>query len=215
MTLVVFGDSITQAVEQKPDDRWPEILGRALAERFTTADIRVVNAGVGGNTSREGLARIERDVLRHRPRWVTFEFGNDATHEPDRHVSPEEFEENLDRIIQRVSDEAGGLAIPMTFPPIVDAWHASRHQPFYNAHGGMDRYQDLYREATRRVAHAHGLPLVDLDRMLRKEMGERGPASCILPDGVHLTVHGNACVARAVRDVLSPEIEKVLNAQPR
>jgi lysophospholipase L1-like esterase len=206
--IVALGDSITEAGHQKPDDRWPEILRRALQERFTGIAFQVVNAGVGGNTSREGLARIERDVLRHRPRFVLFEFGNDATPEPDRHVPVAEFIQNLNRIIARVSEETGGLSIPMTFPPVIDRWHVYHDHPFFRQNGGQDGYQERYREATRQVAREHNLPLVDLDGALRKEIARQGPEPCILPDGVHLTAHGNERVSLAVLRVLAPEIEK-------
>jgi lysophospholipase L1-like esterase len=210
VTIVAFGDSITGATRQKPEERWPEIVRRTLQGRFTQIEIRMVNAGAGGNTSREGLARIEKDVLRHAPHFVLFEFGNDGTVDPARHVSLAEFRENMGRIITRVSEEAGGRAIPMTFPPIIDRWHVRGRHPFYSQTGGLDRYVELYREATRQLARARKCPLVDIDSALRNEMAQRGPESCILPDGVHLTTHGNECVALAVLHVLSPEIEKHL-----
>lgn len=56
----------------------------------------MINSGVGGNTSREALDRIGKDVLVYRPDLVMVEFGgNDATPDPNREVSPDEFEENL------------------------------------------------------------------------------------------------------------------------
>ena len=98
LTIVAFGDSITQAKEVAPEKRWPELLRAALQARMPGRGFAVVNAGVGGNTSREGLARIERDVLAHRPDWVLVEFGgNDATHDPARHVPPDEFAANMAR----------------------------------------------------------------------------------------------------------------------
>ena len=85
VTIVAFGDSITEASHQPPENRWPEVLRLLLRERSPGTDITVINAGVGGNTSREGMARIEQDVLRHNPHFVLAEFGNDATPE----MSPE------------------------------------------------------------------------------------------------------------------------------
>ena len=66
-TIVAFGDSITEAGHQALHDRWPALLNRLLRDRFANLDIEVINAGVGGNTSREGLRRIDTDVLQHRP----------------------------------------------------------------------------------------------------------------------------------------------------
>jgi lysophospholipase L1-like esterase len=213
VTIVAFGDSITEAAQQELPARWPELVRRALQTRFADADMHLVNAGVGGNTSREGLARIERDVLAHRPHFVLFEFGNDSTMEPDRHVSVEEFRRNMGRIMHLVAGAGGGRAIPMTFPPVIDRWHAWSDNPYYTQKGGLDKCQELYREATRQMARERGCPLVEVDGALRKEMAQRGTESCILPDGVHLTARGNECVALAVVDVLSPEVEKHLNGR--
>jgi len=62
VTIVAFGDFITEAGHQKLKDRWPEILSQSLQVRFPTINIQVINAGVGGNTSQEGLKRIEQDA---------------------------------------------------------------------------------------------------------------------------------------------------------
>ena len=67
MTIVAFGDSITETSHQQTDDRWPEILRRKLQENFAGIEIAVVNAGVGGNTSREGLARIKTEIAQQGP----------------------------------------------------------------------------------------------------------------------------------------------------
>jgi lysophospholipase L1-like esterase len=210
VTIVAFGDSITEAGHQKPDDRWPELVRRTLQKHFAGIDIKVVNSGVGGNTSREGLARFDRDVLPHHPQFVLFEFGNDQTSEPARYVPVPEFRKNLDLIMTRVARECGAIAIPMTFPPIIDLWTPHSHTPFYVQQGGPDKSQNLYREATRQLALDRACLLVDIDSTLRKDIEQQGPGSCILPDGVHLTAHGNELVAAAVLNVLLPAIEKYL-----
>jgi lysophospholipase L1-like esterase len=74
----------------------------------------------------------------------------------------------------------------------------------------LDKFLDLYRDATRQLAQARACPLVDIDGILRKEIARQGPESCILPDGVHLTARGNELVAQAVRRILLPEMEKHL-----
>lgn len=210
VTIVAFGDSITETSHQQTDDRWPEILRRKLQENFAGIEIAVVNAGVGGNTSREGLARIKKDVVCHHPHFVLFEFGNDPTPEPARHVAVDEFIKNLSLIIARISTEAGGCPIPLIFPPIIDRWHCDYNHPVAQQNGGQDRHQEQYRAATRQVARDHRLPLADIDGALRTEIAQQGPESCILPDGVHLTARSNECVVLAVLQVLSPEIENHL-----
>lgn len=75
--VVAFGDSITEATHQAPEARWPAILNQTIQPHFSDCVITIINAGVGGNTTREGLQRIEKDVTSHEPHLVLAEFGND------------------------------------------------------------------------------------------------------------------------------------------
>lgn len=80
--VVFFGDSITQGYGVPPEESFPSMVGRELGLAF-------VNAGVPGDTTAAGLARIERDVLAHRPRLTLVEFGgNDFLREADRRRGP-------------------------------------------------------------------------------------------------------------------------------
>jgi lysophospholipase L1-like esterase len=72
--IVAFGDSITDGSRSTPDtnNTWPAILAARLGADLPTANIAVVNEGIGGNrvlsdgTLFQGvsaLARLDRDVL--------------------------------------------------------------------------------------------------------------------------------------------------------
>ena len=95
-TIVAFGDSMTECKALEPSKRWPGLLQRRLNRASAGIRCEVVNAGVGGNTSREGLARLERDVLPHRPDLTLVQFGgNDTTPDPARAVPFDEYVRNL------------------------------------------------------------------------------------------------------------------------
>ncbi len=215
VTIVAFGDSITQASHQPEGGRWTDLLCESLARQLPDRAVRMINAGVGGNTSREGLQRFERDVLAHAPDVVLAEFGNDATPDTNRHVSPDEFASNFEIFRREIEERGGGRLIILVFPPVVDAWHQHGAHPFYAEHGGADGAQEVYRERVRAFARSHGVPLVDLSLALRRVMGAEGPGSCILPDGVHLTARGNRMVADAVLVALAPEIARAAPASGR
>ena len=153
---------------------------------------------------------MEKDVLQHRPHFVTAEFGNDATMEPDRHVDLEEYAANFGKIKSKLHDACQGKLIILTFTPMVDDWHQFGKLEEVVKAGGVDACQQLYRETTRRLAREQGLPLIDTDLALRKEMALKGPGECILPDGVHLTIRGNEVVAEAVFAGMAPFIAKFL-----
>ena len=69
--VVVLGNSIADGRGSGTDrnDRWPDNLARQLAANGKTANIAMLNAGIGGNTILRGglgptaLARFDRDVL--------------------------------------------------------------------------------------------------------------------------------------------------------
>jgi len=203
--IVAFGDSITAASGQPEGEKWIDLVEARLRARFPEPDFVTVNAGVGGNTSREGLARIETDVLAHQPGYVLVQFGgNDATADSARHVTLDEYAENLERIRRSVVGETGGTVLLLTFPPIIDEWHGWGSHEMYQEAGGCDRYIEPYRRVTRAFAERHGLLVIDIDRALRDACAADGNGEYILPDGVHLTEKGNEVVADTVYHAMCP-----------
>ena len=69
--IVAFGDSITDGAHSTRDAnaRWPDVLAARLQADKKTADLGVLNEGIGGNrvlhddTGPSALARFDRDVL--------------------------------------------------------------------------------------------------------------------------------------------------------
>ena len=199
--IVAFGDSITRGYGLPVGAGWVELLSARRKTNQGADAAPVFNAGGNGNTSSEGMLRMETDVLPHLPGIVFVEFGgNDAVHDK-RHVSVDDFERNLLIICQRLKDH-GGRVVLVTFPPIVDRWHIYYSDPYYQRWGGLDRCVEEYRERTRQVAQRSGLPLFDLDRFLREEITKDGAEGYIQPDGVHLTPRANVAIAEAVRQFL-------------
>lgn len=70
-SIVAFGDSITDGAHSTPNanSRWPDLLARRLQANKKTADLGILNEGIGGNrilhdnTGPSALARFDRDVL--------------------------------------------------------------------------------------------------------------------------------------------------------
>ena len=90
--VVTLGDSLTDGRGSTTDgnNRWPDDLARRLATNAPTAEVAVVNMGIGGNGIFAGLgpaavARFDRDVLNQSGvRWViVFEGVNDIGSGPD------------------------------------------------------------------------------------------------------------------------------------
>ena len=90
-TIVVLGDSIASGAGSGPGEAYPDLLAARLGTE-------VVNAGVSGNTTADGLARID-EVLAEDPWLVIVELGgNDFL----RRVPPEQTEQTLRQILDRL-----------------------------------------------------------------------------------------------------------------
>lgn len=95
-TIVAFGDSIVEGYQQP--EGWPEMLERDLSGRYPGT--HVINAGVAGDTTGDGLRRIREDVLDHDPDLVLIAFGlNDMKNG----VSLSQFESDLSTIVLEVA----------------------------------------------------------------------------------------------------------------
>lgn len=66
--IICFGDSLTFGYGVNPGENYPTMLGKLL--KFP-----VLNKGIDGDTTSEGLRRLKNDVLDHDPRLVIIEFG--------------------------------------------------------------------------------------------------------------------------------------------
>jgi len=111
-TLVAFGDSLTAGFGLGPGEGFPEQLQKVLADKGN--DIKVVNAGVSGDTTSGGLARLDWS-LGDKADAVILELGaNDAL----RGIPPDVSRNNLEKLIVRMKEKnikvlmAGMLAPP-------------------------------------------------------------------------------------------------------
>lgn len=186
--VVCFGDSITAA-------GYPVELGDVLQGR------RVINAGVGGNTTAQGLARIDADVLVHKPKAVVVLFGtNDSVISKAGafRVPPADYEQNLREIVSRCRKQ-GAQVVLCTPPPIIAESYFQRHpKEQYDAKGGLDAILTRYADAVRRVAKSMDVPVVDLARQFPKDTLHL--KAC----GVHPSPLGEKRIALLVGKVLEP-----------
>jgi acyl-CoA thioesterase-1 len=110
--ILDFGDSLTAGYGLMPDEAFPPRLQEWLRQHGIAA--HVVNAGVSGDTTTDGLARLDW-ALADRPDLVILALGaNDAL----RGIDPATVRDNLDKMIQKLA-AAGAqvLLLGMVAPP--------------------------------------------------------------------------------------------------
>lgn len=124
--LVGFGDSLMAGYQLPASDAFPVKLEAALKAKGY--DVEIANAGVSGDTSSGGLARLDWSVP-DGTKGVILELGaNDAL----RGIAPEETEKNIDAMLTRLKER--GIAVllaGMLAPPNMGADYEKRFNGIY------------------------------------------------------------------------------------
>ncbi|WP_441716911.1 MULTISPECIES: arylesterase [unclassified Inquilinus] len=179
--ILALGDSLTAGLGLSEADAFTTQLEAAL--KAQGYDVRVLNAGVSGDTTAGGLDRLDW-ALADKPDLALVELGaNDML----RGVDPTAVRANLDKILARLGDAkiptllAGMLAAPNLGPAYGAAFDAI--------------YPDL--------AKAHGVPLYPffLD-------GVAAQAALNQADGMH----PNAAGVKVIVDRITPAVVSLIKA---
>ena len=188
--LVAFlGDSLTSGWRLREEEAYPALVGRALAARGRP--VRVLNAGVSGDTAAKALARLPA-VLEHRPDVVVVALGaNDGLSRQPL----VETEATLERIVRDA--EAAGSRVVLVGLRLGTGDAAPR---VGDTAGDEERSRSLW-GVYPRVASAHALPLVP-DLLA----GVTGRAELLFPDRLHPNAAGQRQLAENVR----PQLELLL-----
>jgi acyl-CoA thioesterase-1 len=181
--LVVFlGDSLTAGYGLSADEAFPAHVERLMAARGQP--VRVLNAGVSGDTSAGGRERLAW-FLRQKPAIVVVELGaNDGLRGQPLAAT----EANLRDIVER-SRAAGARVVlaGMQIPP----------------NYGPD-YGRGFAAIFPRLAADYGAPLIPF--LLE---GVAADPAFNLPDGIHPNAEGQKLVAATVVETLSPLVREL------
>jgi lysophospholipase L1-like esterase len=113
VTIVCFGDSITAGYGVRKG--YPYFWKEMLQKKYPDAMIELINSGVSGDTTIDGLARLDLAVLFYQPDLVTINFGiNDAV----MGLGISEFKANLKKIIQGILEGAGSDVLLLSSQPL-------------------------------------------------------------------------------------------------
>jgi acyl-CoA thioesterase I len=124
--VAVLGDSLTAGYGLAPDESFPAQLQAALDARGVAAE--VINAGVSGDTTAGGLARLDW-MLKDKPDAVIVELGaNDGL----RGLDPAETYANLDAIVTKLHRQNIKVLIAgMKAPPNLGKDYAAEFDSIY------------------------------------------------------------------------------------
>ena len=177
--IVGFGDSLMAGYGLGAGEGFPEKLQAALRKRGH--DVVIANAGVSGDTTGDGLARLDWSIP-DGTRLVIVELGaNDML----RGLAPADTERNLDKMLSRLKERL----IPVLLVGM-------RAAPNLGADYG-DAFDGIYP----RLARKHAVPLYPF--FLEGVAADR---TLLLEDGMHPNAAG---IDRMVERML-PQVEKLI-----
>jgi acyl-CoA thioesterase I len=179
--IVAFGDSLTAGYGTDAGNSYPDFLEKDLTTNGF--HYHVVNAGISGNTTKDGLDRLG-DVLALKPAVVIVAFGgNDGL----RGLPIDSTRRNLDQIVSKLQRAGikivlGGITLPPNYGP---------------------DYIRQFNETYAMLAQHYHVPLLPF--LLKDVYGVSGSMQA---DGIHATAQGNQQVARNLLPLLTPLLHK-------
>ncbi len=177
--ILALGDSLTAGFGLAPDEAFPARLERAL--RAEGRDVHLINAGVSGDTTAGGKARLDW-AMAAKPTLAIVELGaNDGL----RGLDPKLTHDNLDTILKRL--EAAGV------PALLTGMLAP---PNYGK-----AFEAEFKAVFSRLAAEHDVVFYPffLD-------GVAGDPRLCLPDGLHPNARG----VDVIVDRILPSVRKLL-----
>ena len=175
--IVCFGDSLTAGYGTDPGQAYPDYL-QQLLDRDHFA-YRVINSGVSGNTTKDGVDRLPR-ILAHKPQIVVLEFGgNDGL----RGLPLEQTQSNIATMIEQL--QAANITVALagiTLPPDYGPTYIAKFNAMYPA-----------------LAKKYKTPLLPF--LLAGVWNTPGDMQ---DDHTHATAQGNKVVAANVKHLLAP-----------
>ena len=186
--IAFLGDSIT-AAGRRPGGYCQLVLA-ALKDQGIEA--KPVFAGISGHKSNQMLARLERDVLKHKPDWMTLSCGvNDVWHGKSG-VDLASYKKNIVEIVDKA--QAAGVKVILLTSTMI------------REDQGNDLNQKLlpYNEFIKVLAKEKKCLLADLNADMQAAL-KAFPADApkgkqLTSDGVHMNKAGNIMMARGVAE---------------
>jgi acyl-CoA thioesterase I len=179
--IVAFGDSLTAGFGADPGDSYPDYLEKDLYS--LGYHYQVINEGISGNTTKDGVDRLQ-DALSLKPVLVIVAFGgNDGL----RGLPIANTRENLDLIVSNLQNAGvkvvlGGITLPPNY--------------------GAD-YIHQFNQTYALLAAKYHVPLLPF--LLQ---GVYGVPGSMQADGIHATGKGNAQVAKNLLPLIVPLLKK-------
>lgn len=187
VVIVAFGSSSTQGFgASSPEFNYPNRLAAQLRRHYPTADISVINAGVGGEDAPEMMKRLQTQVIDRHPDLVIWQVGTNAVL---RNLDPGETVKLVEDGINRIQ-AAGGTDIVLVDPQYSPAVNQRKESA-----GKMIKLLG-------NVAELRKVGIFPRFEVMRDwhENQSIPVESFVIADGLHMNDWGYACFAQLLGD---------------
>lgn len=163
--------------------------------------VNVVNKGIGGNSSADLLARIDKDVFQESPDLVILMVGTNDLINTHKMVSIDRFKANMNSLLNQLSEK--NIPTLLVSPPTLDPVYLyERHDSTKYDIKPLDRIR-LGRDAMKQISKERNIPFVDVFNYLEcLDIPQHNMDDIIMneknsdkKDGIHFTKKGNELLA--------------------
>jgi lysophospholipase L1-like esterase len=185
--VAFLGDSITQ-FGAGSHTGYVNLVASGL--KANGIDIQLVRAGISGHKSNQMLARLQKDVLRHKPDWMLLSCGvNDVMH-GKRGVPLEPYKQNITEIVSQA--QSAGVKVMILTATMI------KEDPQDKRNLTLAAYNDFLRG----LAREKNCPLADLNQDMQTQLAKLTAAghkgNVLTRDGVHMNPFGDVMMATGI-----------------
>ncbi|WP_339035828.1 SGNH/GDSL hydrolase family protein [Bradyrhizobium symbiodeficiens] len=187
VVIVAFGSSSTAGFgATSPEFNYPNRLAAQLRRQYPTADITVVNAGVGGEDAPEMMKRLQKEVIDVHPDLVIWQVGTNAVL---RNLDPGETAKLVEEGIGRIQT-AGDADIVLVDP---------QYSPAVNQRAESAGRMVKLLGKVAELRHVGIFPRFEVMREWHEKQAIP-VEGFVIADGLHMNDWGYACFAQLLGD---------------
>src|SRR6185312_817978 len=195
VVIVAFGSSSTAGFgASSPDFNYPNRLAAQLKRHYPTADITVINAGVGGEDAPEMMKRLQTAVIDRKPDLVIWQVGTNAVL---RDLDPVETGKLVEDGVARI--QAAGSDVVLVDP---------QYSPRVTERG--ERASRMVRLLGKVAAlrHVGIFPRFEVMRDWHEKQA-LPVENFVIADGLHMNDWGYACFAQLLGDDIIQSVGQI------
>ncbi len=189
LRIVAFGDSITAGGDaSEPGLIFWMRYAESLRQKYPGCAIEAINGATGGDTTGQGLQRLQEKVLNQKPDLVLIGFGMNDHNREGFGVPLPQFGKNLATLIDRIRATGAEVILFSAFPPNTK-WHYGSHQ------------MEAYAAATERVAREKQCAYADVYHAWMNIADRKKPEDLLANNINHPNDFGHYIYCRALLSI--------------